>query len=49
MYKPEQQVSSCIIQGTCRPEGFLAAKKAGSLLMLQPDKEKTFSVITGLK
>ena len=49
MYTPEQQVSSCIIPGTCRPEGFLAAKKAGSLLMLQPDEEKTFSVITGLK
>ena len=44
MYTLEQQVSSCIIPGTCRPEGLLAAKKAGSLLMLQPDEEKNILV-----
>lgn len=49
MYTKDQQVSSCIIPGTCRPEGYLAAKKAGSLIMLQPNEERKFSVITGLK
>lgn len=48
MYNGDQQVSSCIIPGTCRPEGFLAAKKAGSLIMLKPQEEKTFTVYTGL-
>ena len=49
MYNGDQQVSSCIIPGTCRPEGFLAAKKAGSLISLKPQEEKTFEVYTGLK
>lgn len=49
MYTDDQQVSSCIIPGTCRPEGYLAAKKAGSLIMLQPNEERCFSVTTGLK
>ncbi len=49
MHNGDQQVSSFGIPGTCRPEGFLAAKKAGTLIMLQPDERKTFSVITGLK
>lgn len=49
MYNKDQQVSSFIIPATSRPEGFLAAKKAGHLIMLQPNETKEFSVITGLK
>lgn len=49
MYNGDQQVSSFIIPATSRPEGFLAAKKAGHLIMLQPDETKDFSVTTGLE
>ena len=49
MYNGDQQVSSFIIPATSRPEGFLAAKKAGHLIMLKPNETKYFSVTTGLK
>ena len=45
----DQQVSAFVLPATCRPEGFLAAKKANTLVMVQPNEEKEFSVLTGLK
>lgn len=49
MYNGDQQVSSFIIPATSRPEGFLAAQKAGHLIMLEPNETREFSVTTGLK
>lgn len=49
LYNGDQQVAAFVLPATCRPEGFLAAKKAGTLLILKPDEEKTFKVKTGLK
>ncbi len=45
----EQQVGAFVLPATCRPEGFLAAKKAGSLIMLKPKETKSFSVTTGIE
>lgn len=49
LYNGDQQVSAFVLPATCRPEGFLGAKKANTLVMVQPNEEKTFSVLTGLK
>lgn len=49
LYNGDQQVSAFVLPATCRPEGFLAAKKANTLVMVQPNEEKEFSVLTGLK
>lgn len=49
LYNDDQQVAAFVLPGTCRPEGFLAAKKSGSLIMLQPGEERQFKVITGKK
>lgn len=49
LYNGDQQVAAFVLPATCRPEGFLAAKKAGTLLILKPGEEKTFKVKTGLK
>ncbi|WP_196607517.1 aldose 1-epimerase family protein [Pectinatus frisingensis] len=49
MYNGDLQVAAFVLPATCRPEGFLAAKKAGTLVMLDPNEEKTFSVLTGKK
>ena len=49
MYNQDLQVAAFVLPATCRPEGFLAAKKAGTLIMLKPNEEKSFTVYTGLK
>lgn len=49
MKNDDLQVAAFVLPATCRPEGFLAAKKAGTLLYLQPNEKKTFTVMTGLK
>ena len=49
LYNGDQQVSAFVLPATCRPEGFLSAKKANTLVMVQPNEEKEFSVLTGLK
>ncbi len=49
LYNEDQQVAAFVLPATCRPEGFLAAKKAGTLVILKQNEEKSFTVITGLK
>jgi len=49
MYNPDLQVAAFCLPATCRPEGFNAAKKAGTLIMLKPDEVRDFKVTTGLK
>lgn len=49
LYNSDQQVAAFVLPGTCRPEGFTVAKKAGSLIYLSAGEEKHFHVITGKK
>ena len=49
MKNDDLQVAAFVLPATCRPEGFTAAKKAGTLLYLQPNEKKEFTVVTGLK
>lgn len=49
LHNPDQSVSAFALPGTSRPEGFLAAKKAGTLIELEPGKTRSFTVTTGLK
>lgn len=49
LYNGDQQVAAFVLPATCRPEGFLAAKKAGTLVILKPGEEKSFLVTTGKK
>lgn len=44
----DQQVAAFALPATCRPEGFLAAKEKGTLIYLQPNEERCFSVRTGI-
>lgn len=48
LHNPDQQVAAYILPATCRPEGFLAAQQAGTLIMLNRDEQRHFSVETGL-
>ena len=49
LHNSDQKVGAFILPATCRPEGFMAAKKSGTLLMLKAGEEKSFTVITGKK
>jgi hypothetical protein len=49
LHNPDQQVAAFVLPATCRPEGFLAAKKADTLISLEPGEKKSFTVITGKK
>lgn len=49
LYNPDQQVAAFVLPGTSRPEGFLAAKQAGTLVRVDPGATKTFTVKTGIK
>lgn len=49
MKNPDLQVAAFVLPATCRPEGFLAAKKANTLIYLKPNEKKTFHVTTGIK
>lgn len=48
LHNRDQQVAAYILPATCRPEGFLAAKQAGTLIELAPGEQRYFSVETGL-
>lgn len=49
LYNPDQQVNAFVIPGTSTPEGFVAAKKAGTLIMLKAHESREFKVTTGLE
>ncbi|EIJ69008.1 aldose 1-epimerase family protein [Pasteurella bettyae] len=49
LYNADQQVGAFVLPATCRPEGHLAAKKAGSLIMMKPYETRRFSVTTGIE
>lgn len=49
LYNADQQVAAFVLPGTSRPEGFLAAKAAGTLINLAAGESRTFSVTTGIK
>lgn len=49
LYNGDQQVNAFALPGTSTPEGRLAAKQAGTLIMLPPQAEKHFHVQTGLE
>lgn len=46
---PDQQVAAFVLPATARPEGYLAAEKAGTLQWLKPGGRKRFHVNTGIK
>lgn len=49
LYNADQQVGAFVLPATCRPEGFLAAQRNGTLLSLKPQETKQFTVLTGLE
>lgn len=49
LHNPDQSVASFVLPGTSRPEGFLAARAAGTLIELAPGATRSFSVSTGIK
>ncbi|MFP7697340.1 aldose 1-epimerase family protein [Trueperella sp. LYQ143] len=46
---PDQKVTAFVLPATSRPEGFLAAQRAGTLIHLAAGETKTFHVTTGIK
>lgn len=44
----DQQVAAFVLPATCRPEGFLAAQRAGTLLSLGAGETRLFKVETGM-
>lgn len=49
LYNSDQQVGAFVLPATCRPEGFNAAKKSGTLIKLGAGEERSFTVVTGKK
>lgn len=49
LHNVNQHVASFVLPATCRPEGFSAAEKAGTLMMLGAGEERTFTIVTGKK
>lgn len=49
MADPDLQVAAFALPATSRTEGRLAAKKAGTLIMLKPQESRHFTVLTGLE
>ncbi|WP_439328183.1 aldose 1-epimerase family protein [Lonepinella sp. BR2357] len=49
LYNADQQVAAFALPATCRPEGYLAAEKAGSLIWLKPKETREFKVTTGIE
>ncbi|WP_285766979.1 aldose 1-epimerase family protein [Peribacillus sp. SI8-4] len=49
LHNANQHVASFVLPATCRPEGFSAAEKAGTLQMLRAGEERTFTITTGKK
>ena len=48
LHNADQRVAAYVLPGTSRPEGRLAAEAAGTLIHLDADASRTFSVTTGL-
>lgn len=48
LYNGDQKVGAYILPATCRPEGYLAAKRNNTLIHLQPQEVRVFSVTTGI-
>ena len=48
LHNADQQVAAYILPATCRPEGFLAAQQAGTLITLASGEQRHFSVEAGL-
>lgn len=48
LYNGDQQVAAFVLPATCRPEGFLAAQRSGSLIELAPAETRRFTVTTGI-
>ncbi|MDH3001240.1 DUF4432 domain-containing protein [Chelonobacter oris] len=49
LYNADQQVGAFVLPATCRPEGYLAAQRNGTLIMLPPHESRCFSVTTGIE
>ncbi|AKK02381.1 aldose 1-epimerase family protein [Corynebacterium epidermidicanis] len=49
LHNPDQQVAAFVLPGTCRPEGFKAAQRAGTLVQLAAGQTREFHVRTGLR
>ncbi|OOF71489.1 aldose 1-epimerase family protein [Rodentibacter caecimuris] len=49
LYNSDQQVAAFVLPATCRPEGFNAAQINGTLISLQPNETRHFSVLTGVE
>ncbi len=48
LHNADQQVAAFVLPATCRPEGFLAAKQADTLILLAPGEQRDFRVDTGM-
>ena len=49
LYNGEQQVAAFALPATCRPEGYLAAQRNGTLIQIAPQQTRTFTVTTGIE
>lgn len=49
LYNPDQSVGAYVLPATCRPEGYLAAKKSETLIYLDTNQTREFSVKTGIE
>ena len=49
LYNGDQQVAAFALPATCRPEGFLAAQRSGTLILLAPQQTRRFHVTTGIE
>lgn len=49
LHNSDQKVGAFVLPATCRPEGFLAAERAGTLMKLRAGEERSFTVVTGKK
>ncbi|MBB7231058.1 hypothetical protein HEN31_024465, partial [Escherichia coli] len=43
------QVAAFALPATCRPEGYLAAQRNGTLIQVAPQQTRTFTVTTGIE
>ena len=48
LHNGDQKVAAFVLPATCRPEGHLAAKEAGTLIQLPSGETRTFRVTTGV-
>ncbi len=48
-FTTEATGSRLCIPATCRPEGYLAAQRNGTLIQVTPQQTRTFTVTTGIE